>query len=72
MKVTVPIKYNKSIDKLLTFMYSGGKISHEDWAEGEWISIKNGEFITESGNEFTISPWMICNNKFGKYEELVR
>jgi hypothetical protein len=63
-------KYNKSLDELLLFMYNGGKVIHEDWSEGEWITIKDGEFMTETGKEFTLSPWMIESLNFGIYEDL--
>lgn len=69
-KITVPRKYEKTLNQLIMFMYKGGKITHEDWCEDEWITIKNGEFITESGGNFIVSPWMIRDDRFSIYEEL--
>lgn len=70
-KITVPKKYERTLDNLLMFMYKGGKITHEDWCEDEWVTIKDGEFITESDGEFVVSPWMIRDNRFAIYEEIV-
>lgn len=68
-KMTVPKKYEKTLNQLIMFMYKSGKITHEDWSDDEWITIKDGEFVNESNSIFTISPWMIQDCGFKKMEE---
>ena len=62
--------FNKTLEELIIPMYNGVKVTHEDWSEGEYIQICEGEFITESKTQFIISPWMIHDNNFGILEDL--
>ena len=39
-------------------MVNGGKVRLDYWDEDEYITIKNGEFIDNWGQEFVMSPFM--------------
>lgn len=59
---------SKSIEELVPYMTRGGKITHEEWGEGEYITIKNGYFVDENGDDFVISPNLLVD-QFNIYEE---
>lgn len=59
---------SKSIEGFIPYMTRGGKITHEDWCEGEYITIKNGYFVNENGDDFIISPNLLAE-QFNIYEE---
>ena len=62
--------FDKTLDELILPMYNGARVTHEDWLEDEYIQIYNGEFITENKTQFVISPWMMCDDRFGILEDL--
>ena len=57
-----------SFEDLIDHMTFGGKMTHEDWCEDEWVSIEQGQFVTETGELFTVSPWMFSCLEFKKFE----
>ena len=66
--MTKTIKYNKSIEELVPYMTKGGKIAHEEWCDDEYITIKNGYFVDENGDDFVISPNLLVD-QFAEYGE---
>lgn len=56
------------LEDLVKHMYDGGLVTHSDWSETDYITIKNGEFVDEFGGEFVISPWMLNDLGFNKKE----
>jgi len=57
--------YNKSLIDLIDVMVSGAKVAHYDWELNEYIQIIEGEFYDETGDLFTLSPWMLNDSSFG-------
>jgi len=46
-------------------MVDGAKVAHYDWELNEYIQIIEGEFYDETGDLFTLSPWMLNDSSFG-------
>lgn len=53
-----------SLIELMPHALDGGRISHYEWPEGEYIVIKDGYWLDEKGLIFTIAPWMITDTDF--------
>lgn len=47
-----------NINQAVRHMVNGGKVRLDYWDEDEYITIKNGEFIDNWGQEFVMSPFM--------------
>jgi len=60
----VELGVKMSLDDLLHDMKNGAKVNHLDWDNGEFIAIKNGYFVDENGEDFTIAPWMLDDLDF--------
>lgn len=58
-----------SLEELIEFMYRDGKVTHVDWNDSDYITIKHGEFVDENGNSFCLSPWMLHDLEFIKVKE---
>lgn len=43
---------------------AGGKVRLDDWEEGAYIKIVNGEFYDENDAAFVLSPWMLDGDHF--------
>jgi hypothetical protein len=47
-----------NINQAVYHMVNGGKVRLDYWDEDEYITIKNGEFVDNWGEQFVISPFM--------------
>lgn len=51
-------------EDLIHQMKVGQKVSHGDFLDGEYITIKDGYFVDENGKDFSIAPWFFYDYNF--------
>ncbi|MBF31819.1 MAG: hypothetical protein Unbinned1322contig1000_11 [Prokaryotic dsDNA virus sp.] len=64
-------KYYHLVD-LLMHCHEGGKVTHYEWPDGEYIEVIDGYFKDEKGENFTLAPWLLDDSNFMKYEESIK
>lgn len=57
------------LQELMDEMKMGGKVSHIEFEDGEFITIKNEMFVNQSDKEMKIKPWMLEDEDFFLLEE---